>query len=34
VSLVPSNLSRQTFSFGVQAWVPLVEKEKVTRDPR
>lgn len=27
-------LSRQTYSFGLQTWVPLVNKEKVTRDPR
>jgi hypothetical protein len=27
-------LSRQMYAIGVQAWVPLIDKDRVTRDPR
>jgi len=27
-------VARQAVSIGIQAWVPLIDKEKVTRDPR
>jgi hypothetical protein len=31
--LVP-RLSRQAFSIGIQTWVPIIDKDKVSRDPR
>jgi hypothetical protein len=33
-SLMLPRISRQTVSIGIQAWVPLVDKDKVTRDTR
>jgi hypothetical protein len=33
-SLLLPNISRQSFSIGIQAWVPIVDKDKVTRDTR
>jgi hypothetical protein len=33
-SLLLPRIARQSFSVGIQAWMPLVDKDKVTRDTR
>ena len=33
-TVLQRQFSRQIVSVGIQAWVPLVDKDKVPRDPR